>query len=200
MFTIFADAQYSQKIKHSRFIGHARHIENPDQAKAFLTEIHKTYPDATHHCPAYIIGKTAQTQFCSDAGEPSGTAGRPILSALLRNEFTNIALVVTRYYGGVQLGIPGLIEAYGSVAEQTIALCEKVSVVEYIDYMCIVPYPLFDTFTHKLKIEGVVVKNTEYTDVVRVLLEVTEFAENSMIDVLMTFENNIMFDRYARLR
>jgi len=194
MFTITSDSTTSQKIKHSRFIGHARHIEDPDQAKAFIAEIHKAYPDATHHCPAYICGKTAQTQFCSDAGEPPGTAGRPILSALQRHELTNIALIVTRYYGGVQLGIPGLIEAYSSTAEQTIATSAIIAVVNYVDYVCVVPYHLLDTFMYRVSMEGVVVKNTEYTDVVRVDLSVTEGMEKSMVDVLKTFENNIRWE------
>jgi len=194
MYTIATDSTYTQKIKHSRFIGHARHIDDAEQAKAFLAEIHKAYPDATHHCPAYICGKTAQTQFSSDAGEPPGTAGRPILSMLLKNELTFTALIVTRYFGGVQLGIPGLIEAYSSTAEQTLALCAKIAVVNYIDYVCTVPYHLYDTFMYKLGIEGVVVKNTEYTDVVRVVLAVTETAEKKMLDILMGFENNIQWE------
>jgi len=197
MHTITADTTYTQKIKRSRFIGHARHIDDTDQAKAFLNEIHRAYPDATHHCPAYILGKQAQTQFCSDAGEPSGTAGRPILNVLLRHDLTNIAVVVTRYFGGIQLGVPGLIEAYTTVTEQTVALCSLRTVIDCFEYTCVVPYHLLDTFMYRVKIDGVVIKHTEYTDTVKVIMSITEDAVNKVLDVLFTFENAIQYEIIA---
>ena len=107
--------------KHSRFIASVRTIASKDDVSASLKEIMALYPRATHYCYAYRLGTGAQDEYGSDAGEPSGTAGRPILGVLKRHNLTNTLLVVTRYFGGVKLGVPGLISAYGEAAEVGIA-------------------------------------------------------------------------------
>ena len=118
--TIITPVKYELKIKKSLFIGHIKHVTDPESARDYIREIKKTHKQANHNCSAYIIGETC---FSSDDREPRGTAGRPILNMLKRYEMTNVVIVVTRYFGGVELGIRGLIEAYGKVAEETIKLC-----------------------------------------------------------------------------
>lgn len=103
--------------KHSRFLASVRTITSKDDVTKLLKEVMALYPRATHYCYAYRLGIQAQDEYASDAGEPSGTAGRPILGVLKRHELTNTLLVVTRYFGGVKLGVPGLIAAYGEAAE-----------------------------------------------------------------------------------
>ena len=107
--------------KHSRFLASVRTITSKEDVPKLLKEIMALYPRATHYCYAYRMGTQAQDEYASDAGEPSGTAGRPILGVLKRHNLTNTLLVVTRYFGGVKLGVPGLITAYGEAAEAGIA-------------------------------------------------------------------------------
>ena len=98
--------------KKSRFIATTRPVETEEEALAFLAEMKKKYWDATHNCSAFVIGDRQQIQRCSDDGEPQGTAGRPMLDVLLGEDIHNMAVVVTRYFGGTLLGTGGLVRAY----------------------------------------------------------------------------------------
>ncbi|NLL80508.1 MAG: YigZ family protein [Clostridiales bacterium] len=98
--------------KKSRFIATLRRVESEEEAAAFIEETKKKYWDARHNCSAFVIGKKAELTRCSDDGEPSGTAGRPMLEVLLGEEVRNAAVVVTRYFGGTLLGTGGLVRAY----------------------------------------------------------------------------------------
>lgn len=113
-------------VKRSRFIGSVRIALDPDEASEKLKGFAEIFPKANHHCWAYRIGTENILEHCSDAGEPAGTAGRPILGMLKRHSLQNTLLVVTRYFGGIKLGVRGLIEAYGETAE--LALTEAGSV------------------------------------------------------------------------
>lgn len=107
-------------IKKSRFIGSVRLALSESEASAKIKEISTNYPGATHYCWAYRIGTDYIQEHSSDDGEPSGTAGRPILGVLKKYLLENTVLVVTRYYGGVKLGVRGLIDAYAETAEETL--------------------------------------------------------------------------------
>ena len=104
-------------VKRSRFIGSVRISLDPDDASEKIKGFPEIFPKANHHCWAYRIGTENNLEHCSDAGEPAGTAGRPILGMLKRHSLQNTLLVVTRYFGGIKLGVRGLIEAYGEAAE-----------------------------------------------------------------------------------
>ena len=119
------DAELTEK--RSRFIGSVRLALSPEAAAEEIKKISELYPKANHHCWGYAIGTNPPLEHYSDAGEPSGTAGRPILGAIKRHELTNTLVVVTRYFGGVKLGVRGLIEAYRAAAELAI---ERAGVVE----------------------------------------------------------------------
>ena len=106
--------------KKSRFIGEIRPITNQEDASAFLQETRKLHHDARHHCMAWILGDHGQTKHSSDDGEPSGTAGRPILSVMEGIPLTNAALIVTRYFGGTLLGTGGLVRSYTAAAQAAI--------------------------------------------------------------------------------
>ncbi len=120
------------KIKWSRFIGNIFHCENKEDTEHFIHEIEKKYPDASHHCFAYryevqmnldIFGNAvyaSKHNKVSDAGEPTNTAGKPIMSMIEKYELHNILVVVTRFFGGTLLGVGGLIQAYGEAAKQVI--------------------------------------------------------------------------------
>lgn len=107
--------------KKSRFIADVQAVYTEEEANAFIEAIKKRYWDARHHCYAYVLGEQGQTLRFSDDGEPSGTAGRPILEVLTGSGIRNLALVVTRYFGGTLLGTGGLVRAYTQAAQAGIA-------------------------------------------------------------------------------
>ena len=104
--------------KKSRFIATTRPVETEEEALAFIEEMRKKYWDARHNCFAYVIGDKGELQRCSDDGEPSQTAGRPMLDVLLGEEVRNVCAVVTRYFGGTLLGTGGLVRAYSGAVQE----------------------------------------------------------------------------------
>jgi uncharacterized YigZ family protein len=119
--TVAQEAEIEIKIERSRFIGLVRPVNSEQEAKDCITEISELHRQATHNCWAYRVDPKRDIRFASDAGEPTGTAGEPILRAILSQELTNTVVVVTRYFGGKKLGIRGLIDAYGRTAMQALA-------------------------------------------------------------------------------
>jgi len=118
--TIHKNSESKIEIKKSKFIGRAFTCENEVEAFKHIEETNKEFYDATHTAYAYIIGKNAKIQKFNDDGEPSGTAGLPILNYLKTEELRNILVTVTRYYGGVKLGKGGLIRAYSGSAREAV--------------------------------------------------------------------------------
>ena len=132
MFTIVKDFRHEIVIEKSRFICTLKKVQSEAEAQEFIKAIKKEFWDATHNCSAYIVDEMAQRS--SDDGEPSGTAGLPMLEVLRKNKLTNTAAVVTRYFGGIKLGAGGLVRAYtNSVAEAVKAtgIAEKVLVSKF---------------------------------------------------------------------
>ena len=107
--------------KKSRFIATVRLVESEEEALTVLEAARKKYWDARHNCFAYVIGERRETVRCSDDGEPSGTAGRPMLDVLLGEEITNVIVIVTRYFGGTLLGTGGLVRAYSRAVQEGLA-------------------------------------------------------------------------------
>lgn len=129
-------------VQGSEFIGHAAPVETIADAEAFIDEIGDEYPDATHNVPAYRVRADPFREYASDDGEPSGSAGKPMLSVLRGRELENVCVVVTRYFGGTELGIGGLVRAYTRSAKDVLdsaAVVEErpqtrfTAVVEYDD-------------------------------------------------------------------
>lgn len=117
-----AEAEYVEKK--SRFIATVKPAASEEEAVAFIDEMKKKYYDARHNCSAFIIGSHAQITRSSDDGEPSGTAGRPMLEVLLGSGIRNVVAVVTRYFGGTLLGTGGLVRAYSGVLKEALEKCE----------------------------------------------------------------------------
>ena len=126
--------------KKSRFIATVCPVETEEAAVAFINEMKKKYWDARHNCSAFVLGERQEMTRCSDDGEPAQTAGRPMLDVLLREGITNVAVVVTRYFGGVLLGTGGLVRAYqaatqaGLAASKIIEKCQGTKLVIHTDY------------------------------------------------------------------
>lgn len=113
-------------IEKSRFIGTVAPCETIEEAQEFIAMMNKEYWNATHNCTAFCIGPNQEQQRSSDNGEPSGTAGKPMLEAMKKRKITNTVLVVTRYFGGIKLGAGGLIRAYSHIAHQALEEAPKV--------------------------------------------------------------------------
>ena len=151
--------------KKSKFIGNAFPVDNEEDALAYLNEIKKKYPDATHHVYAYVIDENNIFRY-SDDGEPSGTAGMPVLDTIRKENLVDVLVVVTRYFGGTLLGTGGLVHAYGASAHEALkqakivtrCLCNVVSVRA--------DYTMSGRIQHKITTDGYIIENIVYDDAV----------------------------------
>ena len=152
------------KIKRSVFICTMQYTETIHKAKKFISCISRENQTANHNCWAYIVGEKGDLFHSSDAGEPSGTAGKPILNTLQSYNITNIAAVVTRYFGGVKLGVRGLIEAYSLVVKNTIDLKQPEKFVPTIKVCVELSYGFNDKLLNHIKDAVIEIQNTDYSD------------------------------------
>ncbi|MFB5266954.1 YigZ family protein [Paenibacillus enshidis] len=154
-------------IKKSRFIGHVRPVEHEEEAVAFIEEIKKLHWNATHNCSAYMIGERDEIQKQSDDGEPSGTAGKPILEVIRNQGLKNVAIVVTRYFGGIMLGAGGLIRAYTDGAVVAIEAGEAITRVLHREVFVELDYTWLGKVENELRNRGIRMGNTDFTDKVK---------------------------------
>jgi uncharacterized YigZ family protein len=133
--TLVAPVEFTQDIKKSRFIGQAAPVASEEEAKAFLTKV--SDPAANHNCWAWRLG---QSYRFSDDGEPSGTAGKPILQAIDGQDLDGVVVVITRFFGGILLGSGGLMRAYGGTAAQMLRAAEKREVIPMVSGVCAVSF------------------------------------------------------------
>ncbi|MDE7265298.1 MAG: YigZ family protein, partial [Clostridia bacterium] len=143
--SIGGETQTEKIIDKSRFLTTSKHVCGEDEAKAFIEKMRSNYPDATHNCYAYICDNLGNFLRFSDDGEPQGTAGMPMLEVLKTNKLYEVAVVVTRYFGGVKLGAGGLVRAYSGCVAENIAAARKVSYEPCIESKISVDYPLTDS-------------------------------------------------------
>ncbi|MBQ7360552.1 MAG: YigZ family protein [Lachnospiraceae bacterium] len=152
--------------KKSRFIATFRKVETEEEALLFIEEMKKKYWDARHNCHAFVIGKNAETMRFSDDGEPGGTAGKPMLEVLLGEGVRNVAVVVTRYFGGVLLGTGGLVRAYTQAVQEGL----RNSRTGWMKYGCLLSmetdYNGIGKILYLLGQSGLEPRDAEYTDVV----------------------------------
>jgi uncharacterized YigZ family protein len=169
----------SIKIKRSIFICTLEYVKSIEGAKKFISQISKENKTANHNCWAYIIGQKGEMFHCSDAGEPSGTAGKPMLNAMQSHNMTHIAAVVTRHFGGVKLGVRGLIDAYGESVETTIALKKLKKLIQAVNISIEVSYEFNDILMVQIKKYLNQIKETSYTDKIvhRVEIEQKDYAK-----------------------
>jgi len=132
-------------VVNSRFIATAAPVFSVDAAKAFIAKVREEFADASHNVPTYLIGHGASViAHCSDDGEPSGTAGRPALAVLRGSGLGDVAVVVTRYFGGTKLGTGGLVRAYGDAVREVLAVLPRAEKVPTHTVMMAVPYAYFE--------------------------------------------------------
>ncbi len=158
-------AEHRQSEKGSKFLGWAAPADSEAVAFELLAVRSRLHHDATHHCWAFRAGQLlSPIERSSDAGEPSGTAGRPILGAIHGSGLTNVLVVVTRWFGGTKLGTGGLIRAYGTCAVETLRLVERKVVIPTIDLTVLCPYDLIGWIERLAKGLGGVVKDGAFLE------------------------------------
>lgn len=153
-------------IKKSRFIGHVMPVTTEEEAIAFIEDIKKKHWNATHNCSAYMIGERDEIQRQSDDGEPSGTAGKPILEVIRSQGRKNIAIVVTRYFGGIMLGAGGLIRAYTDGAVAAIESGDPITRVLHREVFVELDYTWLGKVENELRNRGVRMGETGFADTV----------------------------------
>lgn len=172
--TVKEDGQSEIEIKKSRFICSFKRVTTEEEAKTFIQAIKKEHWKANHNCSAFVIGDKSEIQRSSDDGEPSGTAGIPMLEVLKKNELINVVAVVTRYFGGIKLGAGGLIRAYTQAVSHGLT---EVGIVEGTlqqELAVAITYPQLGKLENFLELQQVTVKETRYTDQVIVVCMVDE--------------------------
>lgn len=170
--SIHSNQSYSLTINKSEFIGHAFYVESVDEAEKYISEIREKYKDATHNCFAYIIGVDKLIQKYSDDGEPSGTAGIPMLEVLRKKDLTNCLVISTRYFGGILLGAGGLVRAY---TKSIVGVLEKSKIVRkelFYNVDIVLDYIYLGKIENILKNFDLKILNIEYLEKVKISLSV----------------------------
>ena len=152
--------------KKSRFIATVQIVHSEEEAIAFIDSMKKKYWDATHNCSAYVIGERQELMRCSDDGEPQGTAGRPMLDVLLGEEVHNVAVVVTRYFGGTLLGTGGLVRAYSKAVQEGLAQSIIIEQKYGVQLEVITDYNGIGKLQYLFGQEKLPVLDAQYTDIV----------------------------------
>ena len=182
---------YELEEKRSRFICYLQPVTSREQAMAFLASLRQQYPDASHHCWAYVIGKprSPSGMAASDDGEPSGTAGKPMLQVLQYREIGDIMAVVVRYFGGTRLGAGGLVRAYSAavqLATEQLTLIENIPLSQ-LKLQC--DYPCEAVIRHLLTEADGEILNSRYDAQVNLTLELPQAVEASFIEKLTNQAN-----------
>jgi uncharacterized YigZ family protein len=158
------------EINKSRFIAYIGRLETEEDAIAFIAEIKKKHWNATHNCSAYVVGENDQWQKADDDGEPSGTAGKPILEIIKKNKLKDTVIVVTRYFGGIKLGAGGLIRAYGKSASaglKTVGVSQRQS---YTRIRVEIDYTFLGLLENQLRMQGYSIEGKEFTDKITLIV------------------------------
>lgn len=172
--TVKKDAFAEIEIKKSKFIAHIAEIKSEDEAETFIKQTRKKYYDATHNCSAYILNSDRGIRHSSDDGEPSGTAGKPILDVISGAGLSDIIVVVTRYFGGTELGTGGLVRAYSGAAAEVLKNAAVVEITEAKLTEFIIDYGLLPKLQHLCMELGIIIYETEYLEKVKISVLITE--------------------------
>lgn len=171
-------------ISKSRFIAYIKPVSTENEAKAFIDEIKTKHKDATHNCSAYTVGPEMNIQKANDDGEPSGTAGIPMLEILKKQEIHNVCVVVTRYFGGIKLGAGGLIRAYSGAVRDVIYDIGRVELREAIPVTVTLDYDQTGKFEYELASTTFLLREQFYTDKVSYQIDVIKNEYDAFIDFL----------------
>ena len=198
--TIKEDGQVQEEIKKSRFICHVKRVYSEEEARAFIATIKKEHYKATHNCSAFIIGERNEIKRTSDDGEPSGTAGVPMLGVLENHNLTNVCVVVTRYFGGIKLGAGGLIRAYAGSVALAVKEIGIVEVKEQAGIQIQMSYAQYQEYGNFLKEHNLMELETNFTDQVETIIFVDKDDKDAIKASLIEFFNGKITLIIQRLR
>ena len=187
--TIRQDGQAQEEIKKSRFICHAKRVYSEEEARDFIAAIKKEHYKAPHNCSAFIVGEKSEIKRTSDDGEPSGTAGVPMLGVMENHQLTNVCFVVTRYFGGIKLGAGGLIRAYAGSVALAIKEIGLIEIKEQAGLRLKMSYSQYQNFDNFLKAEDLIEFDTEFTDLVATTIYIDKQEKEPLEQKLVEFFN-----------
>ncbi|WP_040204211.1 YigZ family protein [Neobacillus jeddahensis] len=187
--TVKQTGEHEINIQRSRFIAHITRAETEQEAQEFIQVIKKQHWDATHNCSAYLIGENDQIQKANDDGEPSGTAGVPILEVLKKRKLKDTVVVITRYFGGIKLGAGGLIRAYGKATSEgldVVGMVErKLSQIVHVK----IDYTWLGKIEKELRSTKFKIKEIHYLDSVEIETYVVEDQVPAFMDWMVELTN-----------
>ena len=183
--SVSGECQTVKIIEKSRFITTSKHVEGEDEARAFIAEISKKYADATHNCYAYICDNLGNFLRFSDDGEPQGTAGFPMLEVIKNKGLLQVAVVVTRYFGGIKLGAGGLVRAYSGCTAENLDTAQKVLYETCSRIKISADYSFIDTLTRYFNENNADILSTEYSNEVVYEVAVKKSEEEKFVSGLI---------------
>ena len=190
--TILKDETADIVEKKSKFIANISCVENVEDAEAKIKDIKKKYYDAKHNCIAYRVVENGRIiEKASDDGEPSGTAGGPMLNILQKNNLCNLVVVVTRYFGGILLGTGGLVRAYSDATQKVIEKSTKVSKVEGVEIEIKLDYPNLEIFKYYCKNNQINITRIDYFEDIILKVEMEKNRKNTFLNDIETKTLNI---------
>ncbi len=187
--TISAPAEAIYKEKSSKFLTYAYPVHSEEEIRELLDALRKRYYDATHHCYAWRLGPHGEQFRSNDDGEPSGTAGKPILGQLLSNSLTNCLIVVIRYFGGTKLGVPGLIAAYKESAAEVIAEAEIIEQTVDTHFTIEFPYLVMNDVMRIIKEEQPNILSQDFDNLCTMRLSIRESRAEGLLGKLRKVES-----------
>lgn len=178
--------------KKSKFIAHLIKVENKKQAEEIIKEYKKKYYNARHNCVAYrVIENEIIFEKASDDGEPSGTAGGPMLNILQKNNLANVMIIVTRYFGGILLGTGGLVRAYSEATLQTIKKAEIIELEQAEEAKVEIEYNFLESFKYYCKTKEILITNTEYREDIVCKILIKESKKEDILEDFKTKKVNL---------
>lgn len=195
--TIKENIQTEIVVKKSKFICNLVKVESQEEAEDVIKQIKKKYYDARHNCVAYRViedGKIVEKS--SDDGEPSGTAGGPMLNILQKNNLCNVVAIATRYFGGILLGTGGLVRSYSDVTLEALEIVEKVEKCIGLEFQAEVEYNKLETFKYYCKINNIFIKDIDYSDIIICKIQLEEGNRAKLIEDFETKKVNLIKLRF----
>ena len=193
MYTILENSTYKLVEKKSKFIANLIYIESKEEAENVIKEYKKKYYDARHNCYAYrVLNQDEIYEKSSDDGEPSGTAGAPMLNLLQKNDLCNVIIIVTRYFGGILLGTGGLVRAYSGATTGAIDNCKKARIQKGTGYQIEVDYSNYQALQYYCNKNKINIKNSEYNENIICTLEMSDSIKDRFLEDLNNKKLNIL--------
>lgn len=193
MYTILENSTFELVEKKSKFIANLIYIESKEEAENVIKEYKKKYYDARHNCYAYrVLNQDEIYEKSSDDGEPSGTAGAPMLNLLQKNDLCNVIIIVTRYFGGILLGTGGLVRAYSGATTGAIDNCKKARIQKGTGYQIEVDYSNYQALQYYCNKNKINIKNSEYNENIICTLEMSDSIKDRFLEDLNNKKLNIL--------